>query len=92
MIDISPIQVLIVLVIALLVFGPQRLPEMARGLARGIQDFRRSLEDGGEPQGRPSAPPAPRGAAGGTGGEGEEPDDDLAGVIVPGSRRPDGAG
>jgi len=88
-IDISPIQVLIVLVIALLVFGPERLPEMARGLARGIQDFRRSLEDGGERDGRPSAPP---GAAGSTRGEGEEPDDDLTGVIVPGSRRPDGAG
>ena len=92
MIDISPIQILIVLVIALLVFGPNRLPEMARGLARGIRDFRRTLEDGGEQGGPPAPPPARAEAAGSAGDGGEGPDDDLEGVIVPGGRRPDGAG
>ena len=41
--DVSPVQILIVLVVALLIFGPTRLPEMGRGLGRGIRDFRQGL-------------------------------------------------
>jgi sec-independent protein translocase protein TatA len=43
MFDISPLQIIIVLAIALLVFGPKRLPEMGRNLGRGIRDFRGGL-------------------------------------------------
>lgn len=35
-----------VLIIALIVFGPKRLPELGRSLGRGIREFRGSL--GGE--------------------------------------------
>ncbi len=35
-------EVLIILVIALLVLGPKRLPEMARSLGRGMAEFRRA--------------------------------------------------
>lgn len=50
MFDISPIQIIIVLGIALLVFGPKRLPELGRNLGRGIRDFRGGLTgDGPEP-------------------------------------------
>jgi sec-independent protein translocase protein TatA len=38
--DISPIQIVIVLAIALLIFGPKRLPEMGRNLGKGIRDFK----------------------------------------------------
>jgi sec-independent protein translocase protein TatA len=38
--DISPIQIIIVLAIALLIFGPKRLPEMGRNLGKGIRDFK----------------------------------------------------
>jgi sec-independent protein translocase protein TatA len=41
--DISPIQIIIVLAIALLIFGPKRLPEMGRSIGRGIRDFKDGL-------------------------------------------------
>jgi sec-independent protein translocase protein TatA len=41
--DISPIQIIIVLVIALLVFGPKRLPEMGRQLGKGMREFKDSV-------------------------------------------------
>jgi sec-independent protein translocase protein TatA len=33
---------------ALLVFGPKRLPELAKGLGKGIRDFKKALEGGDE--------------------------------------------
>lgn len=36
-------EIAIVLVIALIVFGPKRLPELGRSLGRGIREFRGSL-------------------------------------------------
>ena len=41
--DISAVQVLLVLVVALLVFGPRRLPKLGRRLGRGLRDFRTGL-------------------------------------------------
>jgi sec-independent protein translocase protein TatA len=37
---IQPTHLLFILVIALLVLGPKRLPEVGRSLGRGIRDFR----------------------------------------------------
>ncbi len=58
MLDISPIQILIVLVIALLVFGPKRLPEMGRSVGRGIREFKGAILDD-EPRSTPARPVAP---------------------------------
>jgi sec-independent protein translocase protein TatA len=47
--SIGPMELVIVLVIALLVLGPKKLPEAGRGLGAGIRDFKNSLlgdEDG----------------------------------------------
>lgn len=89
MFDISPIQIIIVLAIALLVFGPKRLPDMARTLAQGIRDFRRTLEETGREDPEPAAPVQASPAAA---PDVAADDDDLAGVIVPGGQRPDAAG
>lgn len=42
--QVSPIEIVMVLVIALLVFGPTRLPEMARQAGRSIREFKSTIE------------------------------------------------
>ena len=46
-------ELAIVLIIALVVFGPKRLPELGRSLGRGIREFRGSVsgESHDEPAG-----------------------------------------
>lgn len=41
----QPTHLLIILVIALVVFGPQRLPELGRSLGKGVRDLRGSLRE-----------------------------------------------
>ena len=41
--NIGPTELIIVLVIALLVLGPKRLPAAGRSLGRGIREFKDSL-------------------------------------------------
>ena len=50
MFDFSPIQIIIVLVIALVVLGPKRLPSMAKSLGHGLRGFRDSLAGNDEPE------------------------------------------
>src|SRR6201987_5809160 len=44
----QPTHLLLILVIALLVLGPKRLPEVGRSLGRGLRDFRMAMS-GEEP-------------------------------------------
>jgi sec-independent protein translocase protein TatA len=41
--NIGPLEILIVLIIALVVFGPKRLPELGSSLGRGIREFRNTV-------------------------------------------------
>ena len=43
MFNISPLEIVVLLVIALIVLGPARLPEMARSVGRGMREFRAAL-------------------------------------------------
>jgi sec-independent protein translocase protein TatA len=46
--NIGPLEILVVLIIALVVFGPKRLPELGRSLGKGIREFRGSLSGNDE--------------------------------------------
>lgn len=67
-------ELVVILVVALILLGPKRLPEIARGLGRGLAEFRRAsneitneirqagatLEEATRPpRARPQEPPAP---------------------------------
>jgi sec-independent protein translocase protein TatA len=39
--SLGPAEILVVLVVALLVFGPNKMPEIGRQVARGVREFRR---------------------------------------------------
>jgi len=54
----QPTHLLFVLVIALLVLGPKRLPEVGRALGRGLRDFRHALSDA-DPRDELLAEPTP---------------------------------
>ncbi|MGD0669173.1 MAG: twin-arginine translocase TatA/TatE family subunit [Bryobacteraceae bacterium] len=41
----QPRHLLVLLAIALLFFGPQKLPELGKGLAQGIRGFKDGLKD-----------------------------------------------
>ena len=40
---IGPTELIIVLVLALIVLGPKRLPEVGRSIGRGMREFRESV-------------------------------------------------
>lgn len=41
--NVGPLEIAIVLIIALIVFGPKRLPELGKSLGKGINEFRDGL-------------------------------------------------
>lgn len=38
-------ELVVILVIALIVIGPQKLPDLARSLGKGLAEFKRATED-----------------------------------------------
>jgi TatA/E family protein of Tat protein translocase len=54
-------ELIIILVVALLIFGPGKLPEIGGALGKGIKDFRKGLENKGNTESagdKPSDKPA----------------------------------
>ena len=41
--NIGPLEIIVVLIIALIVFGPKRLPELGSSLGKGIREFRSTV-------------------------------------------------
>lgn len=45
MFGIGMLELAVILVIALLVFGPKKLPEIGRGLGKGIREFKKAGQE-----------------------------------------------
>jgi sec-independent protein translocase protein TatA len=56
--EFSMAHILILLVIALLVFGARRIPEIGSSLGQGIREFKKSLREVGADQPEPPVPPS----------------------------------
>jgi sec-independent protein translocase protein TatA len=56
--DLSLTHILILLVIALLVFGARRIPEIGASLGQGIREFKKSLSEVASDKPQPPVPPA----------------------------------
>jgi sec-independent protein translocase protein TatA len=42
----QPRHLLVILAVALFMFGPKKLPELGKGLAQGIREFKNALKPG----------------------------------------------
>jgi sec-independent protein translocase protein TatA len=45
----QPMRPLVILVIALLFFGPSKLGELGKGLGNGVRHFKNAVKEGSEP-------------------------------------------
>jgi len=59
--NVGPLELAIVLIIALVIFGPKRLPELGRSMGRGIREFKASIS-GNDDEEEPSKPSQIEGA------------------------------
>lgn len=50
--NIGPAELIIIFLIVLLLFGANRIPEIAKGLGKGIRDFKRGMSGLDEEQER----------------------------------------
>ena len=52
--NIGPTELIIVLVLVLVIFGPKRLPDLAKGLGEGLREFKKVLQQKDEDE-KPAA-------------------------------------
>ena len=48
--SIGPMELVVVLIIALLVLGPKKLPEVGRSVGKGMREFKEGLSGKAEPK------------------------------------------
>ena len=57
--NVGPMEIIVVLIIALIVFGPKKLPELGKSLGKGINEFKGSITASHEAHDEPAAVAAP---------------------------------
>lgn len=60
--NIGPMELMIVLVLALIILGPKKLPDAGRSLGRGMREFKDSLMGGDAPERRLASEARPESA------------------------------
>jgi TatA/E family protein of Tat protein translocase len=43
--NVGPAEIMVILLIALIVFGPKRLPEIGKTVGKGLREFRQATQD-----------------------------------------------
>jgi sec-independent protein translocase protein TatA len=38
-------EIVVIVLVVLILFGPKRLPELARGISKGMREFRKAADD-----------------------------------------------
>ena len=46
----QPIHLVFILLIVLIIFGPGKLPDLGRGLGKGIREFKDAIKGGAAPE------------------------------------------
>lgn len=49
MANVGPLEILVVLVIALILFGPKRIPELGQSLGKSFREFKAALDGDEQP-------------------------------------------
>ena len=57
--NIGPWEIDLLLLLALLLFGAKRLPEIGRSVGQGMREFKDSVSGNGKPEQHELEPPAP---------------------------------
>jgi sec-independent protein translocase protein TatA len=57
--NVGPLEIVVVLIIALVVFGPRKVPELGRSLGKGIREMRSSLSGIGDEEEAEEPEPQP---------------------------------
>ena len=47
--NVGPLEIAVVLVIVLIIFGPKRLPELGKSVGHGIREFKNSISGESDP-------------------------------------------
>ena len=57
--SIGPMELIVVLVIALVVLGPKKLPDAGKSVGKGLREFKDAISGGGKDEQTVLAAPAP---------------------------------
>jgi sec-independent protein translocase protein TatA len=55
----GPTELILILLIVVMVFGPKKIPEIMSGLGKGIKTFKNAMEGGDDSETHPTSPTEP---------------------------------